>query len=608
MKKKRNVSWGDALGWLLMGIGVLMLGKSVTLCFGSDIWYDELFTVSMAEHSYGELVRFTAADVHPPLYYIIVKIFSELCKLIMPEAGTVIPAKLVSVLPYVLLLLYSVTWIRKRWGIFTGGLFFFCVTAMPQLPAYTVEVRMYGWALFFVTAAFWHAHGCLMTELAAGTGLAAGKKSVAGKDMAAGKESPGGAEIGTGAGCGRYFHGAVFVLYSLAAAYTQYFAAVAVGMVYLYLLFMFLCRDRSRLREWLCYVGVSAVGYAPWLFALARQIGAVRENYWILPLTWRSLGGCVKFLMKPVFMNDVVNTVLAVVLFGAYAAVVGYSVFFEFVSKNREKEKKLSHNVREIQENRASCILAGVGVLAGVVAFGFAVSILLRPIFVYRYMVPAMGCFWFSFALGVDLILCKPQTWTEKEDTLCKLEAQMEAKERLCKPTNPTDSARFQRPYPLGIFLTILTVAVGLQNYRAFCGEEEYKIVSMRETETALSLIAPEDIVIYNFDQVQAVTAYYLPRSAERFLWRGSAEALIQEMIGACGTLEDAEEIRALARQQDFGERRDVKAGHRRSVWFIGSFNSRDDIVEEWRQAGLTVEEMGSFLLERYWFNLYKIS
>ena len=43
-------------------------------------------------------------------------------------------------------------------------------------------------------------------------------------------------------------------------------------------------------------------------------------------------------------------------------------------------------------------------------------------------------------------------------------------------------------------------------------------------------------------------------------------------------------------------------------LWFIGSFNSRDDIVDEWQSAGLNVEEKGSFLLERYWFNLYKIS
>ena len=570
MIQKRKISGREIIGWLLICLSIGMLGRSILLCFSQDIWYDELFTVSMAEHSYGELVRFTAADVHPPLYYIIVKIFAELCKLVIPGAGTVIPAKLVSTLPYLLLLLYSVTWIRKRRGIFTGGLFLFCVTAMPQLPAYTVEVRMYGWALLFVTAAFWHAQGCLMTE----STVAAGKAST-------GETSAVEVEGKTAAGRRQYLHGAAFVLYSLAAAYTQYFAAVAAGMVYLYLFVMFLCRDRSRLREWLCYVAISVIGYVPWLFALAGQISAVSENYWILPLSWRSLGGCVKFLMKPAFMNDVLNTVLAVVLFAAYAAVVGYPVISGFVSKNGRKEKKLYHSGRQeracgVQENgdfpqggagsvdyagevdRAVYMLAGVGVLAGLVAFGFAASILIRPIFVYRYMIPALGCFWFSFALGVDKILCKLK-------------------------------------HTLGLLITIFVIIVGLRDYRAFRGEEEYKTVSMRETETALSLIAPEDAVIYNFDQVQAVTAYYLPQSTERFLWCGSAESLIQEMIGPCGTLDNVDEIRELADKEG-------------NLWFIGSFNSRDDIVEKWREGGLSVEEVGSFLLERYWFNLYKVS
>ena len=578
MIRERKISGREIIGWLFICLSTGMLGRSILLCFSRDIWYDELFTVSMAEHSYGELIRFTAADVHPPLYYMIVKFFSDLCKLIVPGAGTVIPAKLVSTLPYLLLLLYSVTWIRKRWGIFTGGLFLFCVTAMPQLPAYTVEVRMYGWALFFVTAAFWHAHGCLMTEqfTAAGTDSAAGVES----KMASGRR--------------RYLHGAALVLYGLAAAYTQYFAAVAVGMVYLYLLAVFLRRDKSRLREWLCYAAVSAVCYVPWFFALAGQISAVSENYWILPLTWRSLGGCVKFLMKPAFMNDVLNTVLAVVLFAAYVLVVGYPAVSVFVSGSRRKDKKLYHNGREkglcnVQNNddfsqrgadsvnyadeadRIVYMLAGVGVLAGVVAFGFAASILIRPIFVYRYMIPALGCFWFSFALGADYLLCKLDRQAEEGDELCKLKE------------------------IAAILLITFIVAVGLRDYRAFRGEEEYKIVSMRETETALSLIYPEDTVIYNFDQVQAVTAYYLPSGTERFLWCGSAESLIQEMIGPCGTLEDVDEIRELMDKE-------------RSLWFIGSFNSRDDIVEEWREAGFSVEEMGSFLLERYWFNLYKIS
>ena len=135
--KERNISWKGVIGWLLAGISMIMLLKSVVLCFCNDIWYDELFTVGMIKHSYGELVAFTARDVHPPLYYCITKFVVDLCKLIIPTASTVILTKVVSVLPYFILAAYSLTFLRKRFGIFTGGFFLFAVLAMPQLSAYT---------------------------------------------------------------------------------------------------------------------------------------------------------------------------------------------------------------------------------------------------------------------------------------------------------------------------------------------------------------------------------------------------------------------------------------------------------------------------------------
>ncbi|MDE7359017.1 MAG: hypothetical protein K2N39_06270, partial [Lachnospiraceae bacterium] len=125
MDKRRNCPGRDIAGYLLLGISAVLLGRSLMLCFSNDIWYDELFTVGMVEHSYGEMVRFTAADVHPPLYYCIVKLFVDLCKLIAPGVGTVIPAKIVSVVPYFILLLYAVILMRRRFGIFVGGLFLF---------------------------------------------------------------------------------------------------------------------------------------------------------------------------------------------------------------------------------------------------------------------------------------------------------------------------------------------------------------------------------------------------------------------------------------------------------------------------------------------------
>ncbi len=559
----------DILGYLLLGVSVVLLGRSLVLCFSNDIWYDELFTVGMIGHSCGELVGLTARDVHPPLYYMITKFFVDLCKLLLPGVRAVAAAKIVSVLPYFVLLLYSVTFIRKRFGIFTGGVFLFCVTSMPQLSGYTVEVRMYSWALLFVTAAFLHGYGAVQgpedeEERRHGRLSAAAYGAV---DMPKG-EKAGGSDRTKGmrqkiSAQSQKLHGAAMACYALAAAYTQYFAAVAAAMVFLYVLFELLRRDRRRIREWFLWVAAAAAGYTPWLVALYRQVTAVNANYWILPLSWRTFGGCVKFLMKPAFTNDTLNVVLAVVMTGIYAAVMIRQVYFLI---------KSCHNGREngAASSRIVFMLAGPGVLAGVVLFGFAASMLLRPVFVYRYMIPAMGCFWLSFAVGLHEIWQAgiPEDGTEGRGGFFKM---------------------------LPAAALLFVVVVGLRDYRAFMGEEEYKIRLMKETETALSSIAPGDVVIYNFDQVQAVTAYYLPEETDSYLWCGTPETLIQDIIRPFGTVEETDALRKWCEDG-------------RTVWFFGSFNSRDDIVEEWAAKGLQVEETGSCLLERYWFNLYKIS
>ena len=72
---KTKASWKDIIGATLLLAGIVMLGVSVFLCFSGDIWYDELFTMGLAGQPLGELIAITAADVHPPLYYMIVKVF-----------------------------------------------------------------------------------------------------------------------------------------------------------------------------------------------------------------------------------------------------------------------------------------------------------------------------------------------------------------------------------------------------------------------------------------------------------------------------------------------------------------------------------------------------
>ena len=554
--KKHNVSYKDIFGWLFIGIGLVMLGNSIRLCFSRDIWYDELFTIGMIEHSYGELVGFTARDVHPPLYYCITKFVADLCKLIYAQADGIMIAKGVSVMPYFLLLIYALTFLRKRFGMLVSGVFFFCIIGMPQMSAYMVEVRMYSWALFFVTAAFLHAYEIV---------------------LAYHEEIP-----------NVQAHWIALVLYGLAAAYTQYFACVAIVMVYLYVLAYFaICyiakkknQAKRNLRNWCVCVAACMIGYIPWLFALVSQITTVRENYWILPLTWRNLGGCVKFLMKPSFSSEGLNVILAVLLFLLYVGVFGaFALRIRKKWKQSETEGKVPKQQRNEKCDETEtvrkfwCAVAGCMVLCGLVAFGFIASIVVRPIFVYRYMIPALGCFWLGFAICLDALT----------NTAWQMPVQKEEQQ--------INIGKLGKMVQICIVLFI--AVVGIRNYRAFMGEEEYKIVLMEDTEKALEEISEQDIVIYNFDQLQAVVGYYV--NCENYLWCDTPETLIVDMFGEKGSIETTEPMKQWL---DEG----------RTVWFLGSFNSREEICEQWATEGIITEENGSYMLERYWFNIYQVS
>ena len=100
-------TWRQTAGILLSVCALGMACCSLFLCFSSDIWYDELFTVGFVSQPVGRMISLAARDVHPPLYYLMVKAAVELVHLFAPGADAVIICKVVSVLPYLALLGYS---------------------------------------------------------------------------------------------------------------------------------------------------------------------------------------------------------------------------------------------------------------------------------------------------------------------------------------------------------------------------------------------------------------------------------------------------------------------------------------------------------------------
>src|SRR3954466_6188867 len=55
---------------------VLFIAARLWHLTSSCLWFDEIFSVHAAEHPWGSILQFAAADlVHPPLFYLLLKIW-----------------------------------------------------------------------------------------------------------------------------------------------------------------------------------------------------------------------------------------------------------------------------------------------------------------------------------------------------------------------------------------------------------------------------------------------------------------------------------------------------------------------------------------------------
>lgn len=616
----------NGCGVLFLFLGILSFFVCLLQAFGQDIWFDEVFSVNFIQHSYKEIAALTGKDVHPPLYYWYLKLFHDIGKVLVPAASSIVLCKLASMLPFVGIFVYTLTAIRKNFGLHIAGLFWFLIMTMPQISNYTVEIRMYSLALFFITAAFVHsyelvcafpAQGVSEAERTAEPGVAAGTEETAEPGAAAGTEEtaepgvaagteeaaePGaaGSEVTSGAvlasgsvtgenglikGWKKNKHWLLFWVYGILTAYTQYYACVAVIAIYIALFVFFVvkahkgktektsCKKthiyKEQLKEqeailtkapvkgWkaehtteqetgkiagkcigkvLLCAGLSVLAYLPWLPFFFSQVRTVSSSYWIQPLTWKSIFGCMKYIFLPVSYAVKKNYVLACVMILLFGAAFLYS----FLMKRKDARGRFF-------------LLTGLWIAVFTTLIGFVCSILNRPIFVYRYLIPCLGAMWLVAAVVLwDFI---EKNW--------------------------------------GILVFVPFLLSGYSNMQGFYGEENKKIAEMKATQSFLADFPKDAVVLCNFNHVQAVTACYLKDSNEIWLYGSNPEDLIAELLPQCRGLEDTTELSQLVKERD--------------VYFFGSFNSREELLKEWETEGIAYTEEGTYLLERYYFNVYHL-
>ena len=146
--KRKNIK--KYIIYILLG---LMIIGNIKLVFNKSIWYDEVYSLNLVEGNFAQIVSGTAQDVHPPLYYLILKLGLLIGNGLF-GINVIYVAKFVSIIPIFLTVIINHYWVRKWLG---EGIWLhsFCILAMPRIMSHAgIEIRMYSWAGLFVYMAF----------------------------------------------------------------------------------------------------------------------------------------------------------------------------------------------------------------------------------------------------------------------------------------------------------------------------------------------------------------------------------------------------------------------------------------------------------------------
>ena len=316
---------------------------------------DECWTINLAHMTTAEMITVTAQDVHPPLYYMIVRFFYLIF------GNSAVLYHMVSLLPYGMLLIFCVIVIRKKFGNIPAAVLVTYLSLFSYALNYNLEVRMYSWANLFVLLTFYYEYQVLNENKT--------------KDWC------------------------LFAVFALCAAYTHYYALLAVAFYYIILFVVSLCQKRYLKKIMLTGI-VTVAAYLPWFIVLLKSFFRTKEKWWLneIPKIWN----CVYFIFESKWF------------FLAFLIILFFFLLYEtntVAVKNggtkHSKVRQITINLQRKQEkvtlnSKMIWILSGIISAVGVVLVGEFLSYTVRPFFLERYLFPVTAVIWLVFGIGIN--------------------------------------------------------------------------------------------------------------------------------------------------------------------------------------------------------------
>lgn len=268
-----------AFGLLFMVLCMLQLKQS--------IWFDESYSAYLTRFDYPQIWNLTAQDVHPPLFYFVLKTWAHFF------GHTDFAMRMLSVLMGAVAILFAYLWLKYKYGATAAISAAALLAISPVFVRYGQEMRMYTMVLAIVFAATY------VLQLA----IDNGKK--------------------------RWW-----VIYAVLLAlgmWTHYFCALAWIAHLVYLIYVY----RKKIFQKtiiLTYVGAVAL-FAPWMPSMLNQAGIVQSaGFWIPDVSVSTLSGFWTESLVYKTPDEVKNWLLILVLF---ATVIIASLMIKYRAKFR---------------------------------------------------------------------------------------------------------------------------------------------------------------------------------------------------------------------------------------------------------------------------------
>ena len=149
MDKTAQITPLSTTKFLIYG-GLMLVGFSLFLYLdymNISIAFDDAYTMRLTQHSFSEIFDITSRDVHPPLYYWMLKIYSSIF------GYSIFSQRAFSDLGVLATMLFAAISLRRRFGDRVAIMFIVLLLIFPVTQYLASEIRMYSWAVFFTSTA-----------------------------------------------------------------------------------------------------------------------------------------------------------------------------------------------------------------------------------------------------------------------------------------------------------------------------------------------------------------------------------------------------------------------------------------------------------------------